>query len=55
MAWSTTMCQNRRTYGTDITRVRPHDGAVRRAIQHRQESLIQLAERYDINPKKRCP
>src|SRR5271154_4047738 len=25
--------------------------AVRRAIQHSQESLIQLAERYDINPK----
>jgi transposase-like protein len=25
--------------------------AVRRAIQSSQESLIQLAERYDINPK----
>ncbi len=25
--------------------------AVRRAIQHSQESLIKLAERYDINPK----
>lgn len=25
--------------------------AVRRAIQHSQESLSQLAQRYDINPK----
>jgi transposase-like protein len=25
--------------------------AVRRAIQHRQESLAQLAKRYDLNPK----
>ncbi len=25
--------------------------AVRRAIQHSQESLIVLADRYDINPK----
>src|SRR5580693_4774107 len=25
--------------------------AVRRAIQHSQESLLTLAERYDINPK----
>ena len=25
--------------------------AVRRAIQHSQESLLKLAERYDLNPK----
>ena len=25
--------------------------AVRRAIQHSQESLNQLAQRYDLNPK----
>ena len=25
--------------------------AIRRAIQHRQESLAKLAKRYDVNPK----
>jgi transposase InsO family protein len=38
-------------YGPDFTRKRHHDRAVRRAIQHRQESLRALATRYGVNPK----
>ena len=38
-------------YGTDSTRERTTTEAVRRAIQHSQESLRGLAKRYVFNPK----
>ena len=38
-------------YGTGFTRVRPTTEAVRRAIQHSQESLRALAKRYGVNAK----
>ena len=38
-------------YGTGSSRERHNDEAVRRAIQHSQESLRALAKRYGVNPK----